>query len=111
LQQISGGQARLVQLACAVVHAPKLLLLDEPTAGLDAVARQRVWRQMARLSSQGSAVVLSTHELADASRCGKMLWLKEGAPRHCGAPSDLARQVPACVFCNPPAPAPASLYR
>jgi ABC-2 type transport system ATP-binding protein len=98
LEQISGGQARLVQLACAVVHAPNLLLLDEPTAGLDAVARQSVWRQMTRLSSQGVAVVLSTHELADASRCHKMVWLKEGAARNCGTPSDLARQVPACVF-------------
>jgi len=98
LERISGGQARLVQLACAVVHAPMLLLLDEPTAGLDAVARQRVWRQIARLSSQGTAVVLSTHEIADAGRCGKMVWLKEGTPRNCGTPSDLARQMPASVF-------------
>ena len=98
LEQISGGQARLVQLACAVVHAPNLLLLDEPTAGLDAVARQSVWRQMARLSSQGTAVVLSTHDLADASRCGKLVLLNEGIPRDCGTPSNLVRQVTASVF-------------
>ena len=98
LEQLSGGQARLVQLASAVVHAPPLLLLDEPTAGLDAVARQSVWRQIARLASHGTAVVLSTHDLADASRCGRIVLLKEGTPRNCGAPSDFARQVPASVF-------------
>jgi ABC-2 type transport system ATP-binding protein len=98
VEQLSGGRTRLVQLASAVVHAPPLLLLDEPTAGLDAVARQSVWRQIARLSSQGTAVVLSTHDLADASRCGKLVLLNEGIPRDCGTPSDLVRQVTASVL-------------
>ena len=98
LQQLSAGRVRLVQLAAAVVHAPPLVLLDEPTAGMDAVVRESVWRQIARLAGRGTAVVLSTHDLADASRCGKIVWLNEGISRHCGAPSEAAHATVASVL-------------
>jgi ABC-type uncharacterized transport system ATPase subunit len=87
-----------VQLAAAVIHAPPLVLLDEPTAGLDAVARQGMWRQIARLASQGTAMILRSHELADAGRCGKIVLLNEGNPSTCRAPSDLAGEMSASVL-------------
>ena len=88
-ERLSGGWARQLQLAAALVHAPRLLLLDEPTAGLDAVARQAVWRQITRLASEGTAIVLSTHDLVDASRCARIAFLSEGVVRVSGRPADL----------------------
>jgi ABC-2 type transport system ATP-binding protein len=87
--QLSGGWARLLQLAAALVHAPRVVLLDEPTAGLDVTARQAVWRQVARVANEGAAVVLSTHDLADASRCSRIILLSGGITRASGRPSDL----------------------
>jgi ABC-2 type transport system ATP-binding protein len=88
-ESLSGGWARQLQLAAALVHAPQLLLLDEPTAGLDALARQAVWRQITRLASEGTAIVLSTHDLVDASRCSRIEFLSEGTIRISGRPADL----------------------
>ncbi|HEY2403742.1 MAG TPA: ABC transporter ATP-binding protein [Steroidobacteraceae bacterium] len=88
-ERLSGGWARQLQLAAALVHAPQLLLLDEPTAGLDAVARQAVWRQITRLASEGTAIVLSTHDLVDASRCSRIAFLSGGTIRISGRPADL----------------------
>jgi ABC-2 type transport system ATP-binding protein len=88
-ERLSGGWARQLQLAAALVHAPKLLLLDEPTSGLDAVARQAVWRQITRLASEGTAIVLSTHDLVDAGRCSRIAFLSGGTIRTSGRPADL----------------------
>jgi ABC-2 type transport system ATP-binding protein len=88
-ERLSGGWARQLQLAAALVHAPQLLFLDEPTAGLDAVARQAVWRQITRLASEGTAIVLSTHDLVDAGRCSRIAFLSGGTIRTSGRPADL----------------------
>jgi ABC-2 type transport system ATP-binding protein len=88
-EELSGGWERLLQLAAALVHAPQLVLLDEPTAGLDAAARQAVWRQITRLANEGTAVVLSTHDLVDASRCSRIVFLSRGVVCASGRPSDL----------------------
>lgn len=96
--QLSGGWARLLQLAAALVHAPALVLLDEPTAGLDAAARQTVWRHLTRLAAEGSAIVLSTHDLADASRCARIAFLAAGIVRANGPPAEVARTTGATVL-------------
>jgi ABC-2 type transport system ATP-binding protein len=88
-ERLSGGWARQLQLAAALVHAPRLLLLDEPTAGLDAIARQAVWRQITRLANEGIAIVLSTHDLVDASRCARIVFLSQGLVQASGRPADL----------------------
>jgi ABC-2 type transport system ATP-binding protein len=62
--QLSGGWARRLQLAAALIHSPKLVLLDEPTAGLDVTSRQQVWRHIGRLAASRIGVVVSTHDLA-----------------------------------------------
>jgi ABC-2 type transport system ATP-binding protein len=87
--QLSGGWGRLLQLAAALVHDPQIVLLDEPTAGLDAVARQAVWRQITRLASEETALVLSTHDLLDAGRCSRIVFLSQGTERASGRPTDL----------------------
>jgi ABC-type multidrug transport system ATPase subunit len=66
---LSGGWARRLQLAASLLHSPQLVLLDEPTAGLDAMARQDVWRRVEGLAAAGAGVIVCTHDLAEAERC------------------------------------------
>ena len=67
--RLSGGWARRLQLAAALSHSPRLVFLDEPTAGLDAAARHDVWRRIGSLAAAGAGVIVSTHHLAEAKRC------------------------------------------
>src|SRR5262245_21446163 len=76
--RLSGGWARRLQLAASLIHAPRLLLLDEPTAGLDAVARQEVWQRIGRRAAQGAGVIISTHDLTEAERCARTALLSDG---------------------------------
>lgn len=64
---LSGGWARRVQFAASLIHEPPLILLDEPTAGLDAVTRRQLWAWLADLASEGHTVIVSTHDLAEAA--------------------------------------------
>jgi ABC-type multidrug transport system ATPase subunit len=96
--QLSGGWARRLQLAAALIHSPRLILLDEPTAGLDAVSRQEVWRRIERLAVQGAGVVVSTHDLAEAERSTHVALLSEGRVVAAGTPEQIARSAPAAAF-------------
>ena len=87
--QLSGGWARTLQLAIALLHEPKVVMLDEPTAGLDLATRQVVWRHLTRLAGEGRALLLSTHDLLDAGRCSRIVLLSQGRVRASGRPSDL----------------------
>jgi ABC-2 type transport system ATP-binding protein len=87
--RLSGGWARTLQLAIALVHEPKVVMLDEPAAGLDLAARQVVWRHLTRLASEGRTLLMSTHDLLDASRCSRIVLLSKGRVRACGRPCDL----------------------
>ena len=75
---LSGGWARRLQLAASLVHAPKLLLLDEPTVGLDVPARREIWRRVEALAAGGSAVLVCTHDLAEAGRCTRATFFSGG---------------------------------
>jgi ABC-2 type transport system ATP-binding protein len=89
VEQLSGGWARILQLAVALLHEPQVVMLDEPTAGLDVIARQVVWRHLTRLAGEGRAILLSTHDLLDASRCSRVVLLSQGHVRANGRPEDL----------------------
>jgi ABC-2 type transport system ATP-binding protein len=89
--RLSGGWARLLQLAAALIHSPRLVLLDEPTAGLDAAARQAVWQRIASLAGGGAAIVIATHDLAEAERCSHVSVLAGGRVRAQGSPLAIAR--------------------
>ena len=87
--RLSGGWARILQLAVALLHEPQVVILDEPTAGLDVAARQAVWRHLTRLAGEGRALLLSTHDLLDANRCSRIVFLSGGRIRAQGRPQDL----------------------
>ena len=79
VKDLSVGQAKLVHLATAVIHEPRLLLVDEPTAGLDVSARRRVIDGIRRLAAQGTAVIFSTHYLEEADEaCDALVIIDHG---------------------------------
>ena len=95
---LSGGYTRLVELAAVMIHQPRVLLLDEPTTGLDPAARQVIWRRLASLAAQGTAIVLSTHDLAEAQYCSHLILLSEGRIKVQGAPHEIPNQLDAAAI-------------
>ncbi|MGM0577303.1 MAG: ATP-binding cassette domain-containing protein [Myxococcota bacterium] len=86
----SGGMRRRLDLARAMMHGPRLLLLDEPTAGLDEAAFQRTWRQVTDLAVRaGTGVLVTTHRPAEAERCDRLVVLDRGRVVAEGTPEDL----------------------
>ena len=79
MRQLSGGMKRRVLVAQALVHRPPVIVLDEPTAGVDVELRQTLWQFIARLNKQGHTVLLTTHYLEEAEAlCGRIAMLKKG---------------------------------
>jgi ABC-2 type transport system ATP-binding protein len=79
MRQLSGGMKRRVLVAQALVHKPRVIVLDEPTAGVDVELRQTLWQFIARLNKQGHTVLLTTHYLEEAEAlCGRLAMLKQG---------------------------------
>src|SRR5690606_29617906 len=75
---LSGGQMARVSLAVALLGQPKLLLLDEPTVGLDPLLRQKLWRTFHQLTSQGTTIVVSSHAMDEAQKCDELWFLRQG---------------------------------
>ena len=79
MRLLSGGMKRRVLVAQALVHKPPVIVLDEPTAGVDVELRQALWRFIKRLNSEGHTIVLTTHYLEEAEAlCGRIAMLKQG---------------------------------
>lgn len=94
VEKLSGGLRRRVELAKALLPAPAILVLDEPTAGLDPVARQDFWHQVETLgAAEQLTVVVSTHLLDEAERADRVAILHQGEILVCGPPSVLQRQL------------------
>ena len=75
---ISGGQRTRASLACAMVCQPDLLVLDEPTVGLDPVLRAELWEQFADLANGGTTLLVSSHVMDEADHCGDLLLMRDG---------------------------------
>ena len=75
---LSGGMRRRVSLACAMVHRPKLLLLDEPTVGIDPQLRAIFWQHFYQLNREGITIIVSSHVMDEAERCHRLGLLREG---------------------------------
>jgi ABC-2 type transport system ATP-binding protein len=75
---LSGGQRRRVSLACAIVHRPPVLFLDEPTVGVDPLLRVAFWAHFRRLTDAGATIVVSSHVMDEADRCDELLFVRAG---------------------------------
>ena len=87
---LSGGWARRMQFAATALAEPRLLLLDEPTAGLDVATRRDIWRWMEEFARAGHGIVISTHDLAEAEQCPSILLYHGGIAGPQSMPRDIA---------------------
>ena len=92
--QLSGGMKQKLGLTCALIHAPKIVLLDEPTTGVDPISRREFWRILHGLREEGVTIVVSTAYLDEAERCTRLALLYRGEVRYCETPDALRRELP-----------------
>ena len=88
----SGGMKQRLSLACALVHYPRLAVLDEPTVGVDPELRRSFWDYFAQLNKEGVTIIVSTHHLDEASRCTRLGLMRSDAMLAQDAPEELLRQ-------------------
>jgi len=89
--ELSGGWKQRLALAACMIHKPKLLLLDEPTAGVDPKARREFWDRIHGLASEGMTVLVSTHYMDEAQRCHTLAYLAYGNLLVHGTPAEIAK--------------------
>ena len=95
---LSGGWKRKVAILCALMHSPKILFLDEPTAGLDTQSRHMLWDMIRQMNQMGTTVFLTTHYMDEAETlCDKVSIINRGSITDSGSPRDLCRRLGAFV--------------
>lgn len=93
VSRYSGGMKRRLSLAIALLHKPELLILDEPTVGIDPVLRQSVWREFERLSKQGTTILVTTHVMDEADKCHRLGMIRDGRLIAVGTPDTLKQET------------------
>lgn len=93
VNDLSGGERSRVSLAAALVGQPQLLVLDEPTVGLDPILRRDLWNLFKSLAQNGTTLLVSSHVMDEAQRCDRLLLLREGAVLANETPEDLLRST------------------
>jgi len=92
--QLSGGQQRRASLACGLLHSPKLLILDEPTVGVDPTLRSKIWKYLGKISrDEGTTVLLTTHYIEEARRAHRVGLMRDGKMLRQGTPADIMKQT------------------
>ncbi len=89
---LSGGWKQRVALACATIHEPPLLFLDEPTAGVDPVSRREFWERIHEISARGTTAVLTTHYMDEAERCHRLAFIFGGSLLDVGTPDEVVQR-------------------
>jgi len=89
VMRLSGGMKQRASLACAIVHNPPLLFLDEPTVGLDPELRVTFWEYFTALTRQGATLVISSHTMDDAAHCNRLAFMRDGRFVAQGTPAEL----------------------
>ncbi len=93
-RNLSGGMKQKLALSCALVHTPRLLVLDEPTTGVDPVSRREFWAILRDLHAQGITIVVSTPYMSEAEYCSELLLLHRGRALQHGTPAEMIERCP-----------------
>jgi ABC-type multidrug transport system ATPase subunit/ABC-type multidrug transport system permease subunit len=91
--KLSGGYKQLLSMACALIHEPEVLFLDEPTAGLDPPNRQRIWGLLYKVTQSGTTVFVTTHYMDEAERCSEVGFIQQGHLVAKGSPGHLKKHL------------------
>ncbi len=89
---LSGGMVRRTMLATALVHQPRLLILDEPTAGVDPLLRIRFWEWFRQMVDNGISIIVTTHTISEAQHCDNVVFLRDGEKLEQGSPQQLMQR-------------------
>ncbi len=105
-RHLSGGWKQRLALGCAILHQPPILFLDEPTSGVDPIARRTFWSLIYQLSEEGHTIFVTTHYMDEAEHCHRLALMHRGRIIALGAPKDLRDQLPAhgliALHCSSP---------
>jgi ABC-2 type transport system ATP-binding protein len=96
--KLSGGMKQKLGLVCALIHTPRVVLLDEPTNGVDPVSRRDFWAILYLLAGQGVAILTSTSYLDEAERCHRVGLMHQGRMLYCDTPEELKKKFPGAVL-------------
>jgi len=99
--RLSGGMKQKLALACTLVHQPELILLDEPTTGVDPVSRREFWRLLSEFLAEGLTIVMTTPYLDEAERCGRVALISDGRALALDTPHRLRQRYPGELLAHP----------
>ena len=92
-ERLPGGYKQRLSMAAALLHKPKILFLDEPTSGIDPLARRQFWQQITRLSAQGTTIIITTHFMDEAEYCDRIMIQDKGALLVLGRPDEIREKL------------------
>ncbi len=95
VENYSGGMKRRLSLAVALIQDPQVLILDEPTVGIDPELRQSIWAEIRRLKNEGKTILVTTHVMDEAEKCDRLAMVRHGAIITSGSPAELKQQYSA----------------
>lgn len=96
--KLSGGMKQKLALACALIHNPRLIILDEPTTGVDAVSRKEFWDHLGELREQGMTLLVSTPYMDEAQRCDRLAMMHKGVLLDTGTPDEIRSRFPGTLY-------------
>ena len=89
VRSYSGGMKRRLSLAIAILHQPQVLILDEPTVGIDPLLRQDIWKALYDMARAGTTIVVTTHVMDEANRCFQLMMMRDGCVLETGTPDEI----------------------